>query len=95
MNVGEGMGRAMAELILRDAARKTEEQPEEKATAEAPGAPEKPTGGASAARAEKLYRAARDAERAGQRGLARTFYKRIVDKYPDTPAARKAAERLK
>jgi hypothetical protein len=95
MNVGEGMGRAMAELILRDAARKTEEKPKEKVTAEESGAPEKPTGGASAARAEKLYRTARDAERAGQRGLARTFYKRIVDKYPDTPAARKAAERLK
>ncbi|MHC4202246.1 MAG: sialate O-acetylesterase [Planctomycetota bacterium] len=95
MNVGEGMGRAMAELILRDAARRTEKKREEKATAEAPDAPKKPTGGASAARAEKLYRTARDAERAGQRGLAKTFYKRIVDKYPDTPAARKAAERLK
>ena len=95
MNIGEGMGRAMAELILSDAAKKTEKKPEEKTIAEAPGAPRKPTGGASAARAEKLYRTARDAERAGQRGLARTFYKKIMDRYPDTPAARKAAERLK
>jgi TolA-binding protein len=30
-----------------------------------------------------------------QRRVAKAFYKRILDKYPDTPAAEKAVERLK
>ena len=37
---------------------------------------------------------ARDAERMGQRSVAKSFYKRIVDAYPGTPAAKEAAERL-
>jgi TolA-binding protein len=46
-------------------------------------------------KADKLYRTALNAERMGQRGLAATFYSKIVKEYPGTPAAAKAAERLK
>ncbi len=93
MNVGEGMGRAMAELILRDAAKKTAKKAKKKAAA--PKRPSRPAFDASAAKAERIFEMARNAERMGQKSVARTFYKRVVDKYPGTPAAKKAAERLK
>ncbi|MHC4201864.1 MAG: sialate O-acetylesterase [Planctomycetota bacterium] len=92
MNVGEGMGRAMAELILSDAARKTAKKAKKKAAA--PKRPSRPAFDASAAKAERIFEMARNAERMGQKSVARTFYKRVVDKYPGTPAAKKAAERL-
>ena len=37
---------------------------------------------------------ARQAEKMGQRDAARTFYKRVVEQYPDTSAARRAKARL-
>jgi hypothetical protein len=55
----------------------------------------RPSAGANAAKADKLYKTARDAERMGQRSTAETFYRKIVKEYPGTPAAAKAAERLK
>jgi hypothetical protein len=91
MNVGDGMGRAMAELIVNSRAKKKAE----KRKPAAPKRPSRPAVDRSAVEADKLYRTARDAERMGQRGIAKTFYKKIVDKYPDTPAAKQAAERLK
>ncbi len=91
--VGDAMGRAMVGLLERAAAKKAKEKPEKKAAA--PTRPSRPPVDRSAVEAEKLYRTARDAERMGQRGIAKTFYKKIVDKYPDTPAAKQAAERLK
>jgi hypothetical protein len=96
MNIGEGMGRAMAELLLGDGPKKIEKKPEMKAkTAEASAASGEPAVDASAAKAERLYKMARDAERMGQRGVAKSFYRRIVEAYPGTPAAKEAAERLK
>ncbi|MHC4201533.1 MAG: sialate O-acetylesterase [Planctomycetota bacterium] len=91
--VGDAMGRAMAKLLEHAAAKRAEKKAKKKAAA--PKLPSRPAVDRSAVEADKLYRTAREAERMGQRGLARTFYKRVVDKYPDTPAARKAAERLK
>jgi hypothetical protein len=91
MNVGDGMGKAMAERIVNSRAKKKAE----KKTPAASKRPARPAVDRSAVEAEKLYRTARDAERMGQRGLARTFYKRVVARYPGTPAALKAAERLK
>ena len=87
--VGDAMGRAMVKLLEYAAAKKAKKK------AAAPKRPSRPAVDRSAVEAEKLYRTARDAERMGQRDLARTFYKKVVDKYPNTEAARKAAERLK
>jgi len=55
----------------------------------------RPAAGAISVKADKLYRTALNAERMGQRGGAETFYRKIVKEYPGTPAAAKAAERLK
>ena len=48
-----------------------------------------------AGKADKLYRMAVDVERIGQRSVAKAFYNKVVKEYPGTPAATKAAERLK
>ena len=48
-----------------------------------------------AGKADKLYRMAVDAERIGQRSVAKAFYNKVVKEYPGTPAATKAAKRLK
>ena len=93
MNVGEGMGRAMAELLLNERSKKAKQEAKKKAAA--PERPSRPAVDASAAKAERLFNMARSAERMGQRSVARTFYKKIVDQYPDTPAAKRAADRLK
>ena len=46
-------------------------------------------------KASGLYNAGRQAERFGQRPVAVQMYKRVVEEYPGTDAARKAAARLK
>ncbi len=89
LDTGEAIGRAMAELLEKTASKEPEKE------AAAPKSPSQPAFDASTAEAEKLYRTARSAERMGQRNVAKAFYKRIVDDFPDTPAAAKAAERLK
>jgi len=91
--VGDAMGRGMVKLLEHAAAKRAKEKAKKKAPA--PKRPSRPAVDRSAVDAEKLYRTARAAERMGQRDLARTFYKKVVDKYPNTEAARKAAERLK
>ena len=56
-----------------------------------------PTGGGavgSNAKAAKLYRDAQTAERAGMKSLAKRFYTRIIEEYPRSPSAAKAAKRL-
>ncbi len=87
------MGRAMAGLLDYAAAKKQKAKPKKKPVTS--GKPAAPSNNALAMKAERLYRTARDAERMGQRGLAMTFYKKIIKDYPDTPAAKKAAEKLK
>lgn len=57
--------------------------------------PARPAVDPKAGKADKLYRTALGAERMGQRQTAKMFYKKIVKEYPGTPAATKAAERLK
>jgi hypothetical protein len=105
MDIGEAMGKAMAKLLVNDGGARSSSPPAEESKptstastdSESPPNP-KPSAYAEsrkAAQAERLYRTARDAERMGQRGLARTFYKRVVEQYPGTPAAEKAAARLK
>lgn len=51
--------------------------------------------GNGTAKAAKLYRSARSAERAGMKDLAKTLYERLVKEYPDSPLAEKAQKRLK
>jgi len=88
MGVGEAMGKAMATLIMN-------EKPKEKAKPKKKKIdPPKPKVSPDALKAERLLRTARDAERI-DRGVAKQFYKRVISKYPDTPAAEKAKERLK
>jgi len=48
----------------------------------------------SDAKAAKLYRSARAAERAGMKALARTLYERLVKEFPDDPLAEKARAKL-
>jgi hypothetical protein len=91
MNIGEGMGRAMAELILNGTPKKAER--DEKKT-DAPKPVARPSVDPSIAKSKRLLNMARDAERMGQRGAAKTFYQRILVRYPNTPAAKKAKERL-
>jgi len=45
-------------------------------------------------KAAKLYRAARAAERAGMKDLARTMYARLVKEFPDCPLSEKARKKL-
>jgi hypothetical protein len=92
MNVGDGMGRAMAELIVFNAAKKAKKKAKEK---KKKATPAKPKVSPNIAKADKLLKTARGAERMRQFGVAKTFYKMILKKYPKTPAAKKAAERLK
>jgi len=44
-------------------------------------------------KAAELYRAARRAERAGMKDLARTLYERLIEEHPDSPLAEKARKR--
>jgi hypothetical protein len=90
MGVGEGMGKAMAQLILLNAKKKEREMPKKKK----PAAPPKPKADAGDAKAEKLFRTARGAERMRQFSVAKSFYNMILKKYPKSPAAEKAKERL-
>ncbi len=55
----------------------------------------KPKPGADEAKAARLLKMAGDAGRMGQRAVAKVFYKRIVEQYGHTEAAKKAAERLR
>ena len=82
--------KAMAKAKKKETAKA---KPKKKAVASAK--PAAPSAGANAMKAERLYRTARDAERMRQFGVAKTFYKMILDKYPDTPAAEKTKERIK
>jgi len=50
--------------------------------------------GNGAAKAARLYRSARSAERAGMKSLAKRLYGRLVEDYPDSPLAEKAKSRL-
>jgi len=51
--------------------------------------------GADEAKAARLLKMARDAGRMGQRAVAKVFYRKVIEQYPDTDAAKTAAERLK
>jgi len=69
-----------------------------KASAKKTGTRARPAPGGNgngAAKAAKLYRSARSAERSGMKGLARTLYGRLVKEYPDSPLAEKARAKLK
>jgi len=50
--------------------------------------------GVAAKAAGKLFQMARQAERMGQRGVARRLYMQIVEKYPDTEVAEKAKAKI-
>jgi len=91
MDIGEAMGKAMAQLIVDGggAAQKEEEVEEEEEIAE-----DKPDPSVLAKEAEKLLKIAREAERMRQRPIARVFYRKIVKDCPDTPAAEEAKKRL-
>ena len=91
--IGDRMGRAMVKLLDYAAAKKAKPKPEKKTVAAAK--PEAPSDTAKERSARRLLRTARDAERMGQRSLAMTFYKKIVNEYPDTDAAKKAEVKLK
>jgi hypothetical protein len=64
-------------------------------TGGAPSTPAAPKRDSGAEKAERLYKVARQAERLGQRSAAAGMYERVVKDYPGTPAAAKAAARLK
>ena len=69
-----------------------------KPAAAAPGAEADPASGkdrAGNSKAAQLYRAARQAERAGMGDLARLLYGRLVKEHPDSPLAEQAKDRLK
>ena len=55
-------------------------------------------GASSAARAEReagrVFQMARNAERMGQKDVARMLYAQVVQKYPRTEAAKKAKAKL-
>jgi hypothetical protein len=87
MNVGDGMGRLMAQLIVN-------RKPKEKKMPKKPKAPPKPKADPGIAKAEKLFKTARSAERMRQFSVAKSFYNMVITQYPDTPAAEKAKERL-
>jgi hypothetical protein len=70
----------------------TPKRPEKKEVSRA--RPKRPAVDQSAAKADRLYKMGRDAERMGQRSVARSFYKKVVSDYPDTEAAKQAAARL-
>jgi hypothetical protein len=91
MNVGEGMGRLMAELLVLNAAKKEKK----KAAVKKKAAPPKPKISPNVAKAERLFKTAREMERYRQFPAAKSMYKNILAKYPDTPAAKEAAKRLK
>lgn len=97
MNVGEGMGKLMAELLVKKgagAARKKVEKArkdkEKKAKSAADAAKVK-----DSKKVAKLLRTAKEAEGMGQRSAAKTFYNLILKKYPDSEAAVEAKKRLK
>jgi predicted dehydrogenase len=69
-------------------------KPKPKAEA-APKRSTRPAVDQSAAKAERLYKMGRSAENMRQRSVAKSFYNRIMDQYPNTEAAKKAAARLK
>ena len=43
--------------------------------------------------AGRIFAMARQAERMGQRGVARRLYEQLIERYPDTEAAKAAAEK--
>ena len=45
--------------------------------------------------AGRLYQMARQAERMGQRDVARRLYAQVIEKHPGTETARKAEAKLK
>ncbi|MHC5055514.1 MAG: family 16 glycoside hydrolase [Planctomycetota bacterium] len=51
--------------------------------------------GADEAKAARLLKMARDAGRMGQRAVEKVFCRRVIEQYPDTAAAKTAAERLR
>ena len=85
--VGEMLRKDGYALPVRPPPKKAKE--EKKAAAASKSKPD-----ASVAKAEKLFKTARDAERMRQLAVAKTFYRMIISKYPDTPSAAEAKKRL-
>jgi len=77
---------------------RTEPSKPAKPVASKPIAPAVSAEEAKAARAEKeagrLFQMARRAERMGQRTVAASLYRQIIEKFPETQAAKKAKEKL-
>jgi len=73
-------------------AKKPAAEPESKPAGAAP----RPPNGSGTAEAEagKLFQMARQAEQMGQRDVARKLYAQVVEKYPDTEAAKQAKSKL-
>ena len=92
MNIGDGMGRKLAELLV--AKKKMAAKKEVKKEPIKIAAPPKPKVDPNVAKAERLYKMGKEADRMGQKGAAKTFYQRVVKDYPATPAAERAKERL-
>jgi hypothetical protein len=105
------MGRAMVGLLKNTKSAKESKAPAKKETALTrgrapatknqaanegqPDAASQPAVDPSAAKADRLLKTAQTAEEMGQRDAAKAFYNSLVAQYPNTPAAKKAAERLK
>jgi len=71
------------------------EKPEPFAETRTPDAPPKPDAAAAAnAKAARMYRSARTAERQGMKSLAKRIYEKIVKDYPDSDVAAEARKRL-
>jgi len=64
------------------------------ATKTASPATPKPKPGASDEKAKRLLKTAQNAERMRQIDVAKSFYKMVISKYPDTPSAAEAKKRL-
>jgi hypothetical protein len=60
-----------------------------------PEQPERSEAEIAAEKADRVLKMGRDAERMGQRDAAKSFYRKVIKEYPDTEAAKRAAERLK
>ena len=70
--------------------------PDSKAKTEEPDADEAPVPQRKAAdRASGLLAIARNLEKAGKPAIALGYYRDVVKKYPDSPAAKTARERIK
>ena len=87
MDVGEGMGRKMVELLKANLAAKRESATKKK--------PVRAAVRPKITQADRLLKTAGEAEKLGQPDYAKTLYKKIIDEHPNTEAAKKAAERLK